>query len=64
MNDTAIPTKTCAILIPRFGLVGAAFALLCAAAVHAAGAASLLLLEMRGQGVRHSRTAVLGGDKV
>lgn len=54
----------CAVLVPQFGLVGAALALLCAAAVHAAGAASLLFLEMRDQQVGHSRAAALGGDKV
>jgi O-antigen/teichoic acid export membrane protein len=39
----------CAVLIPQWGLTGAALALLCAATVNAAGAAGLLFLGSRGQ---------------
>lgn len=41
----------CAVLIPQWGLVGAALALLCAAAINALGASILIFLDLRGRGL-------------
>jgi O-antigen/teichoic acid export membrane protein len=50
---TALVTVgTCAILIPRWGLAGAAYSLLAAAAVDAAGAAHLVFARSRQTGAR------------
>ncbi len=55
----------CAVLIPKWGLTGAALALLCAATVNALGAASLLCMGSRGRQAGHDRVKLtLGGDEV
>lgn len=55
----------CAVLIPRWGLMGAALAVLCSAAVNALGAASLLFLEFpRKTGLAPSGRPLHGGDEI
>lgn len=62
--EALVMAGACALLIPRWGLPGAALALLCAAAAHVAGAAGLLFVGSRAVRGQPRAAGPLGHNEV